>query len=351
MAYGVKASSQHSTNMISPIAFTSTVHGLLTLRHHSLRTAVSSNYVKANQKLLCSKACAQNDNKSRRQSGIRPKQSLGQNFLRDRNVVSNIVHAFEKAKQTNCPDSQVVEVGPGLGALTDELLASFGSLYAIEIDQRAVAHLKESFPNLHVEHGDVLDTDWEFLSQKLGAPLAVIGNLPYNIMSQILLSLLEAPVGAVKIAVVMMQLEVARRIISPPRCKSYGILSVLSQLYAKPTILFTVPPKSFYPVPEVTSAVVHFEFKPCETFDATNITLTRGLRLVLKSAFGQRRKVLRNSLKSLCDTQNVSLPSHWDDKRAEELSPLEFVSLTRHLFEADLRKKHNLADVKRTVWR
>lgn len=325
--------------MITTPSFVPTVQSLLYPKHSFLRQSVAVNLVKVSQIFFRSKACAKQESRSRRQVDFRPKQSLGQNFLRDQNVVANIVHSFERAKKEICSDCQVVEVGPGLGALTNDLLATFGNVYSIEIDKRAVAHLNDVFPGLRVEHGDVLDTDWEALSRKLDAPLAIIGNLPYNIMSQILLSLLEAPVTTVKLAVVMMQSEVALRVTSPPRRKTYGILSVLSQLYSLPTVLFNVPPKSFYPVPDVTSAVVCFEFKSCEGFDATNIMLKRSLRIILKSAFGQRRKVLRNSLRHLCNAQNVSLPSNWAEKRAEELSPLEFVSLTQHVFEADLKQK------------
>ena len=115
-----------------------------------------------------------------------------------------IVDTFEQVHSSQHSQTRVVEVGPGLGALTRELINTVQGLHAIEIDQRAVDHLRETFPSLSVEHGDVLETDWKNLSQKLGAPLSVIGNLPYNIVSQILFSLLEAPEDAVRFAVVMM---------------------------------------------------------------------------------------------------------------------------------------------------
>lgn len=314
---------------------------------------LSPNYARVNCGVFRSAICTASQGHDKR-PGIRPKQSLGQNFLRDRQVVSRIVQAFAAARAEHCPESRVVEVGPGLGALTGELIQTFDrDLHAIEIDQRAVAHLKEVHPTLSVDHADVLDTDWLALSNRLRAPLAVIGNLPYNIVSQILLSLLEAPASTVELAVVMMQREVAQRVIAQPRCKAYGILSVVSQLYARPGILFPVSPKAFYPEPDVMSAMVRFSFIPHDAFDTTNIALARGLKVTLKNAFGQRRKVLRNSLKSVCNAQHVLLPSEWADKRAEELSPIEFVNLTKFLFEKDLKRteRSTQEETKRTVWR
>lgn len=299
--------------------------------------------------------CATGTKKPHSGTGIRPKQSLGQNFLRDRNVVSRIVNTFEQVHSSQHPDSHVVEVGPGLGALTTELVHSVPNFHAIEIDQRAVAHLRETFPSLSVEHANVLDTDWQLLSEKLGAPLSVIGNLPYNIVSQILLSLLESPEHSVRFAMVMMQREVAHRIVAKTRTKAYGILSVVSQLYAKPKVLFSVPPTAFYPVPQVMSEIVQLDFVPHSEFDAKNTALTKGLRVVLKNAFGQRRKVLRNSLKTVCEAQQESIPAKWEDKRAEELSPLEFVELTQVLFRAELKNYESRVTgeptTKTSVWR
>lgn len=265
--------------------------------------------------------------------GIRPKQSLGQNFLRDNNVITRIVNAFRQTHADISPDSRVVEVGPGLGALTTPLLEHFPGMHVIEIDQRAIVELRTMHPSLSIEHGDVLDANWVSLSSRLQAPLAVIGNLPYNIVSQILLSLLETPPGYVRFAVVMMQREVALRITAGTRCKAYGILSVISQLYSRPSVRFNVSPRAFYPVPDVTSCIVSFEFKPCEGFDGSNALLRRALKRVLKAAFGQRRKVLRNALKALCDELKVELPEELEERRAEELTPLEFVELTKIMFK------------------
>lgn len=292
-------------------------------------------------------------NASTPQRGIRPKQSLGQNFLRDVNMVSRIVSTFSEGVDELCADAHIVEVGPGLGALTTQLVERYPDMLTIEIDRRAVQYLHENFPGLAVQHGDVLDTDWPQVSEELGKPLAVIGNLPYNIVSQILFSLLEAPSGTIGIAVVMMQKEVAERIVAKTRTKAYGILSVVAQLYAKPRVLFPVPSTVFYPRPSVTSAMVQFEFRPDECLDVRNTTLTRSLRTVVRSAFNQRRKVLRNSLRTLCDENGVDLPEKWATKRAEELQPPEFVEMTRFMFQKNLETPEMVSAAARpeTVWR
>lgn len=272
---------------------------------------------------------------------LRPKQSLGQNFLRDATMAARIVDAFADARDDACPAARVVEVGPGTGALTGLLLERFADMRALEIDQRAVAVLSEEFPSLDVVHADVLQTDWRAVSRARGAEggegVAVIGNLPYNIVSQIMFSLMEAPAGAVHLAVVMMQKEVADRVTARTRTKAYGILSVICQLYARPTVLFPVPPSCFTPRPKVDSAMVRFDFQAHEELDVFNTTLTGGLRLVVRAAFNQRRKTLRNSLKVLCDEKGVELPERWTGKRAEELPPVEFLELTRFVFAKDLQ--------------
>lgn len=285
--------------------------------------------------------------------GMRPKQSLGQNFLRDRNMINRIVQAFDGAVSEICPTARVLEVGPGLGALTESLFEKHPDMLTIEIDRRAVQYLGEAFPGLSVRHADVLDTDWPALSEEIGSPLALIGNLPYNIVSQILFSMLEAPSGSFGVAVVMMQKEVAQRITAKTRTKAYGILSVVAQLYAKPNILFTVPNTVFYPKPDVTSAMVQFTFEADPCLDVRNTTLTSSLRKVVRGAFSQRRKVLRNSLRAICDAQGVELPEQWADKRAEELPPAEFVTMTEFIFQKDLEQPSRVSLDERpiTVWR
>ena len=239
-----------------------------------------------------------------------PIKSLGQNFLQDQNIIRKIVDALDAPE-----NALVLEIGPGGGALTEHLLKRYPRLIALDKDQRAVDWLKKRYPHADIRLGDILDFDWSLLDDEA---VYVIGNLPYYITSEILFGLL-AQGKQVRRAVMMVQLEVAQRIVAAPRSKAYGILSVLTQLSATPKILFKVSRHVFIPKPEVESAVIAIE----------NIqeTIDERLRKVVRTAFNQRRKTLRNSLKSL-----GQVPNRWAEKRAEELEPTEFVELTHALF-------------------
>lgn len=172
---------------------------------------------------------------------FKPKQSLGQNFLRDGNTVTKILKAFHKdATRYRATVDKIVELGPGAGALTDPLVKTYGTdvLQCIEIDPRSVELLSEKHPNLLVHHQDVLQVDYPKMAQEVGQPLVVFGNLPYYITSQILFALADAShFGAVDCATVTMQWEVAQRMVASIKTKDYGILSVVFQLYGKHEIL------------------------------------------------------------------------------------------------------------------
>ena len=245
---------------------------------------------------------------------LRPVKRLGQNFLRDPNTVRKIVGSLP-------PGGPVVEIGPGMGALTGLLLERDPGLTAIEVDERAVDLLRGEFPGLDVRHQDVLETDWPALAQERGAPLRVIGNLPYYITTPILFSLVDAPPGAVACAVVMMQKEVARRIVAQPRTKEYGILSVVLQKLTRPELLFDVSRNVFHPRPDVTSSVVRF------SFDVPAVENPGFFRHVVRTAFNQRRKTLRNSLSGI----EGDVPAQWAGLRAEALTPDDFIALSRYL--------------------
>lgn len=252
---------------------------------------------------------------------LRPKKSLGQHFLRDPNTIRKIAAAV--GAPAGAP---VVEIGPGTGALTEELLRHYPDLTAVEVDERAVAHLREALPGLDVRHQDVLETDWAALATEKGAPLWVVGNLPYYITSPILFSLLDAR-AHLRRAVVMMQKEVAERLVAVPRTKAYGILSVQTQLLARPTLLFDVSRHVFHPKPDVTSAVVALDFDA----DTQGIDVER-LRRTVRTAFNQRRKTLRNSLKSITSETGRDVPDELAGRRPEALEPAEFVALARAIF-------------------
>ena len=253
---------------------------------------------------------------------LTPKKSLGQNFLRDPNTIRKIADAVQAPAS-----APVVEIGPGTGALTAELLARYPQLVALEVDERAVAHLEKTLPALDVRHADVLDADWQALATELGGALYVAGNLPYYITSPILFSLVDAR-AHVREAVVMMQLEVAERLVALPRTKAYGILSVVFQRYADIKLLFRVPPTVFYPQPDVTSAVVRLHFRP----DAPPPSPAEDhFRQVVRAAFNQRRKTLHNSLSAWTRAQGKVLPEEWAKRRAEELTPDGFFTLSEYL--------------------
>ena len=252
-----------------------------------------------------------------------PKKSLGQHFLTDANVARKIVGALEAS-----PEEPVVEIGPGTGALTGLLLEAYPNLTAIEVDARAVAYLRALHPGLDLRQADVLDVDWSALAQEKGRPLHVVSNLPYALTSPILFSLIDHR-QQLRQAVLMMQLEVARRLVAVPRTKDYGILSVLTQLYARPVLLFRVSRNVFYPKPEVTSAVIRLAFdEPTAPDPGVDPAF---LRAVVRAAFNQRRKTLHNSLGRWTRARALELPHGWGRQRAEELPPEAFVELAHYL--------------------
>ena len=224
-------------------------------------------------------------------------------------------------------DAHVVEVGAGTGVLTERLAQRVETLTAIEIDERAVAVLRERVPGADVRTEDVRDTDWAALAEETGEPLWVLSNTPYYLTSPLLFSLLEQRQHVAE-AVLTMQREVAERIVAAPRTKSYGILSVLLQLFAAPELLFTVPQQVFSPQPDVTSAVVRLQFNAGGEPEDLRFD---DVRRYVRAAFNQRRKMLRNSLSAWTKEQGVGFPNDWGRKRAEALTPQEFATLARHL--------------------
>jgi len=251
---------------------------------------------------------------------VAPKKSLGQHFLRDPNTIRKIADALAAPA-----DAAVVEIGPGTGALTAVLAERYRRLVALEVDGRAVAHLAETLPAVDVRERDVLDADWAALAAEAGERLWVIGNLPYYITSPILFGLLDAR-SHLHRAVLMMQKEVAERLVAVPRTKAYGILSVQTQLWSRPRLLFDVGRNVFFPKPDVTSAVVALDFDgPAPEVDP------EALRRVVRAAFNQRRKTLRNSLRGVAGETGREVPEAVAGRRAEELTPAEFVALTHAL--------------------
>ncbi len=248
---------------------------------------------------------------------IRPKKSLGQHFLEDPNIIRKISSTLPAG-----PEDCVVEIGPGTGRLTRDLVRSYPNLIAVEIDKRAVELLRKEMPDLDVRHQDILKLEWRQFTGS-GTPVHVVGNLPYYITSQILFGILEHRTHLAS-ATLMMQKEVAERLIAQPGNKTYGILSVQVQLMSTPEILFDVSPNAFRPRPKVTSSVVRLRFDKGELNCSD-----RALKKVVRTAFQQRRKKLSNALKSF-----EPLPSseQFDyDCRAENWPPETYEKLTAHL--------------------
>ena len=249
---------------------------------------------------------------------IKPKKSLGQNFLQDQNIVQKIVGSL-LAK----PEDLVIEIGPGTGALTRYLVKKYPNLITVELDERAEEVLLREMPNLNILHKDFLKVDLNSLKQHSDQKIYVIGNIPYYITSPILFHLFDQS-DCIEQAVLMMQLEVAQRLNAIKRTKEYGILAVQTQYFSKTELLFKVPRQVFYPVPNVDSAVVSLLMNK-----QLDPVVTKSFKALVRMAFNQRRKKLSNSIKQLVTDE--SLVAEWMDKRAEELTVDEFVELSNRL--------------------
>lgn len=220
-----------------------------------------------------------------------PKSKLGQNFLRDHAAIRRIVAALG-----DCSASTVVEIGPGRGALTRELLQTAAHVVAVEVDPALVEALRAEFSGekLTVVHQDVLAFDFAAAAAQAGERLAVVGNLPYYITSPIL-SRLAASHAALDRAVLMMQREVADRVCAAPGSRDYGLLSVSTQMIGPVEPLFTLPPGAFAPPPEVHSTVIRWRFAPRFAELAVDET---AFSAFLRTAFAQKRKTLANNLRA-----------------------------------------------------
>ncbi|GAA4442779.1 16S rRNA (adenine(1518)-N(6)/adenine(1519)-N(6)) -dimethyltransferase RsmA [Ravibacter arvi] len=249
---------------------------------------------------------------------VRAKKHLGQHFLKD----TAAARAIATALTGHGGYQKALEIGPGMGVLTGFLLEDKRfETWVIEIDQESVDYLNVHFPALH---GRIIEGDFlEWQPGSMGSPFAVIGNFPYNISSQIFFRVLSYR-DEVSEVVCMLQKEVAQRIASPPGNKDYGILSVLLQAFYEIEYLFTVPPGSFSPPPKVQSGVIRLKRNEVKKLDCDEKLFFS----VVKTAFNQRRKMLRNALAPL----GLEIPENrFMTQRAEQLSVSDFEELTRLL--------------------
>ena len=252
---------------------------------------------------------------------VRPKKFLGQHFLKDKNIALRFVDSLVLSKGLN----QVVEIGPGTGVLTQYLSTNPDiDLKVVEIDRESVAYLADHYPSLkgRIISGDFLELEIE---KEFSENLIIIGNFPYNISSQIFFKILDHR-SQVSQVVCMIQKEVADRIAEKEGSKTYGILSVFLQTFYNIEYLFKVPPGVFFPPPKVMSAVIRLLRNQRDKLECDEVLY----RKVVKQAFQNRRKTLRNALKILNLPPSISTLELMD-KRAEQLSVEQFIFLTKEI--------------------
>ena len=280
-----------------------------------------------------------------RDYGFKTKKSLGQNFLQDESVICDIAEVSQADK-----NDLVVEIGPGLGVLTDELSERAGKVIAVELDDRLIPILNARFAlheNVEIVHADILKYDWTDAIAACGKSaekggsngegkfenLRIVGNLPYYITTPILLGILEKRVP-VKNITVMVQDEVADRIVASPGGKDYGVLSISLQYYAKVRKVLFVPAECFKPKPKVNSAVVELELKNTRPLDPEG---EEKFFALVKKAFSQRRKTLPNSLAGIGgrtkeDIEKLLIEHGFSvQQRAETLTVEDYIELSKEI--------------------
>jgi len=251
----------------------------------------------------------------------RTKKRFGQHFLNDQFVIQKIINEIHPSK-TDC----MVEIGPGLGALTFPLLDKLDTLNVIEIDRDVIARLKQkNNTKLIIHSSDALDYDFNALANEQA--LRVVGNLPYNISTPLIFHLLESA-QIIQDMHFMLQNEVVQRITAQPGSKSYGRLSVMVQYHCQTEYLFFVGPESFDPPPKVDSAILRLSPWKKRPFKAND---EKKLSILVAKAFSMRRKTLRNNLKNIIDTKQIESLGIDPSLRAETLKVSDFVQLSNLL--------------------
>lgn len=264
---------------------------------------------------------------------VKPKKNLGQHFLTDLSIAKRIADTVDI-----CPEIPVLEIGPGMGVLTQYLVEKPRLVKAVEIDSESVAYLYERFPKLkeNIIGEDFLRMDLNTLFD--GKPFVLTGNYPYDISSQIFFKMLDYK-ELIPCCTGMIQREVALRMAAKPGSKAYGILSVLVQAWYDVDYLFTVDENVFNPPPKVKSAVISMQRN-----DVTNLGCNETLfKRLVKTVFNQRRKMLRVSLKQMLNAQKTAAEFFNQDimtKRPEQLSIPQFIELT-NIVEAELNRQQN----------
>ena len=250
----------------------------------------------------------------------RTKKRFGQHFLHDPSVVQRMIYALNPKSE-----QKIIEIGPGLGALTFPLLQTIDSLTVVEIDRDVIQHLKnKGGEQLNIHNVDALRFDFSQLQESPSQPLRIVGNLPYNISTPLLFHLLAAR-EAIADMHFMLQKEVVDRLVAEPGNKNYGRLSIMAQYFCQTEYLFYVSPAAFSPPPKVDSAVLRitpWKELPYIAHDPQHLS-----KLVIE-AFSKRRKTLRNSIKKYCSIEQIQSLGIDPQLRAEQLSVQDFVNLS-----------------------
>lgn len=255
---------------------------------------------------------------------VKPKKFLGQHFLKDLKIAQDIADTIDVV-----PNLPVLEVGPGMGVLTQFLVKKERPVKVVEVDYESVAYLREAFPSLedHIIEDDFLKMNLERTFD--GNQFALTGNYPYNISSQIFFKMLDNK-NLIPCCTGMIQKEVAERIAAGPGSKTYGILSVLIQAWYHVEYLFTVSEKVFNPPPKVKSAVIRMTRNETQELGCNE----KLFKQIVKTTFNQRRKTLRNSIKPILGKENPLSEDEIFNKRPEQLSVAEFINLTNRVEKA-----------------
>lgn len=262
---------------------------------------------------------------------ISPDKSLGQNFLKDKNISKKIVNLLG-----DISNKTIVEIGPGMGALTDILLNFGANVIAYDKDERSIDYLKEKYTknqNFQIFHKDIREVELKN-NTLINNKIYVIGNIPYNISTDILFWLFEFS-DMIDKSVLTVQKEVAERLVAKTRTKDYGVTTVATRLYCEAKIAFHIPPKAFFPAPKVTSSVIFLDFDKINISQNISNEKKKQLMQLVKAAFSQRRKIINNSIKQYINQKQIDAKELSEvltnnnldflSRRAEELSDEDYL--------------------------
>ncbi len=261
--------------------------------------------------------------------GLKPLKKFGQNYLVDKNIINKMIASLN----LNSSDL-LLEIGPGKGSITEELIKHVNKLYAIEIDTRVTEILNNKFPTLELYTTDFLKFNFsDILNEK--EKIKIIGNIPFNLTGSILFKLIENRKYLEDI-VLLMPLDLAKKLVAKKRTKDYGILTILFSYFSTSKIIQKVSRNVFLPKPNIEAAIVHIRFDKLEIVDLDDKLFIK----IVKAAFGNRRKTLNNSLRnSIFSSYNYSCFDLLLKKRAEELEVSDFIRITNSLKKQQCQKK------------